>query len=340
MVSGQRRCGSLDCIRTAIACTSGTVQANPASVTADWNIQLDTLAAMKVFAAVVDNGSLAAAARALNQSPSVVSKRLSALEDRLGLRLVNRSTRHISITEAGATYYENCRRILADVELAENEVARAHFAPRGLLKVTAPESFAIRHVAPHIPQFLERYPEVELRLNVNDRIADLVDEGIDLAIRIAQLKDSSLIARRLAPNHRSIVATPAYLKAHGVPETPEDLLHHRIITWPPGNPINDWHFVISGREQAIRTTGAVTMNSADAILSTVLASGGLAMLASFMTGEYVQEGRLLPLLEDYVSEDVPIFAVYPSNRHLSPKVRVFVDFLVELYNPVPYWLAE
>lgn len=301
---------------------------------------MDTLTAMKVYCSVVENDSLAGAARTLNISPSVVSKQLSALEDRLGVRLLNRTTRRVSVTEVGTAYYDRCKRILADVDEAEIAVSRTHSEPRGLLRITAPSTFAHRHVTPHLPKFIDRFPEVEVQVQVNDRIVDLVDDGIDLAIRIAQLKDSSLIARRLAPNHRLIVATPEYLKTWGIPDRPEDLLQHALITWPQGNPVNDWHFMVDDNEQMIRTKGTISMNNGDSILSTVLAGGGLAMMNAFMAGEYVQDGRLLPVLDDYVREDVPIYAVYPSSRHLSPKVRAFVDFLVEIYGPRPYWLGK
>jgi DNA-binding transcriptional LysR family regulator len=301
---------------------------------------MDTLTAMKVYCSVVENDSLAGAARILNISPSVVSKQLSALEDRLGVRLLNRTTRRVSVTEVGTAYYDRCKRILADVDEAEIAVSQTHSEPRGLLRITAPSTFAHRHVTPHLPKFIDRFPEVEVQVQVNDRIVDLVDDGIDLAIRIAQLKDSSLIARRLAPNHRLIVATPEYLKTWGIPERPEDLLQHALITWPQGNPVNDWHFMVDDNEQIIRTKGTISMNNGDSILSTVLAGGGLAMMNAFMAGEYVQDGRLLPVLDDYVREDVPIYAVYPSSRHLSPKVRAFVDFLVEIYGPRPYWLGK
>ena len=301
---------------------------------------MDTLTAMRLYCAVVENGSLAAASRSLGISPSVVSKQLSRLEDRLGARLLNRTTRRISVTEVGSAYFDRCKRIVADVDEAEAAVSLSHMAPRGLLKITAPTTFAHRHVTPHLPQFIELYPEVSVQVQVNDRIADLVDEGLDLAIRIAHLKDSSLIARRLAPNHRSIVATPDYLKRRGIPECPDDLLEHDLVTWGDGNPINDWHFVVNGREQLIRTRSTVTINNGDSILAAVLAGGGLAMLASFMTGEYVQSGRLLPVLDEFVREDVPIYAVYPSTRHLSPKVRAFVDFLARTYGPAPYWLPN
>ena len=298
---------------------------------------MDTLNAMKVYCSVVENASLVNAARALNISPSVVSKQLSALEDRLGVRLLNRTTRRVSVTEIGTAYYDRCKRIIGDVDEAEIVISRSHSQPRGMLRITAPSTFAHRHVTPHLPKFIDRYPEVEVQVQVTDRIVDLVDDGIDLAIRIAPLKDSSLIARRLAPNHRSIVAAPEYLKIRGIPGSPEDLLQHALVTWPPGNLVNDWHFLIDGKEQMIRTKGAISMNNGDSILSTVLAGGGLAMMNSFMTGEYVQDGRLLPIMEDYVREDIPIYAVYPSSRHLSPKVRAFVDFLLESYGPKPYW---
>jgi len=299
---------------------------------------MDTLTAMKVFCSVVENDSLAGASRTLNVSPSVVSKQLSGLEDRLGVRLLNRTTRRVSLTEVGSAYYERCKRILADVDEAEIAVSQAHSAPRGLLKLTAPTTFAHRHVAPHLPEFLDRYPEVEVQLLVNDRVVDLVDEGIDLAIRIAQLKDSSLIARKLAVNHRMLVASPDYLNKWGQPATPDQLSDHSLITYAPGNPINDWHFMIDNQQKILRAKGTLAMNNGDSVLQTVLAGGGLAMLAAFMAGEHVKSGKLVTLLEEYVREDVPIYAVYPSGRHLSPKVRAFVDFLVDLYNPTPYWL--
>ncbi|MDG1886351.1 MAG: LysR family transcriptional regulator [Alphaproteobacteria bacterium] len=299
---------------------------------------MDTFTAMKVYCSVVENDSLAGAARSLNISPSVVSKQLSALEDRLGVRLINRTTRRISVTQEGTAYYESCKRIITDVAEAENAVSSAHAAPRGLLKITAPVTFAHRHLTPHLPKFLDMFPEVEVQVQVNDRVVDLVDEGIDLAIRISQLKDSSLIARRLAPNRRYIAATPEYLKKNGTPNAVDDLKEHRLITWPPGNPLNDWHFLINGIERIMKVNGAIAVNEGDGILTTLLAGGGLGMTQEFLAGPYVREKKLVPLLEEFVREDNPIYAVYPSNRHLSPKVRAFVDFLVKIYSPTPYWV--
>ena len=299
---------------------------------------MDTFTAMKVYCSVVENDSLAGAARSLNVSPSVVSKQLSALEDRLGVRLLNRTTRRISVTQEGTAYYERCKRIITDVAEAENSVSSAHAAPRGLLKITAPVTFAHRHLTPHLPKFLDIFPEVEVQVQVNDRVVDLVDEGIDLAIRISQLKDSSLIARRLAPNRRYIAATPEYLKKNGTPNAVDDLKEHRLITWPPGNPLNDWHFLINGIERIMKVNGAIAVNEGDGILTTLLAGGGLGMTQEFLAGPYVREKKLVPLLEEFVREDNPIYAVYPSNKHLSPKVRAFVDFLVKIYSPTPYWI--
>ena len=299
---------------------------------------MDIFTTMKVYCSVVENDSLADAARKMNVSPSVVSKHLSALEDHLGVRLLNRTTRRLSITEEGAAYYERCKQIITDVAEAEIEVSSAHTAPRGLLKITAPVTFAHRHLTPHLPKFLDMFPEVEVQVQVNDRVVDLVDEGIDLAIRISQLKDSSLIARRLAPNRRYIAATPEYLERNGTPKSVDDLKDHRLITWPPGNPLNDWHFLIDGVDRIIKVKGAIAVNEGDAILTTLLAGGGLGMTQEFLAGPFVKEKKLVPLLEEIVREDNPIYAVYPSSRHLSPKVRAFVDFLVETYGPKPYWM--
>lgn len=299
---------------------------------------MDIFTTMKVYCSVVENDSLADAARKMNVSPSVVSKHLSALEDHLGVRLLNRTTRRISITEEGTAYYERCKQIITDVAEAEIEVSSAHTAPRGLLKITAPVTFAHRHLTPHLPKFLDMFPEVEVQVQVNDRVVDLVDEGIDLAIRISQLKDSSLIARRLAPNRRYIAATPEYLERNGTPKSVDDLKDHRLITWPPGNPLNDWHFLIDGVDRIIKVKGAIAVNEGDAILTTLLAGGGLGMTQEFLAGPFVKEKKLVPLLEEIVREDNPIYAVYPSSRHLSPKVRAFVDFLVKTYGPKPYWM--
>lgn len=299
---------------------------------------MDIFTTMKVYCSVVENDSLADAARKMNVSPSVVSKHLSALEDHLGVRLLNRTTRRISITEEGTAYYERCKQIITDVAEAEIEVSSAHTAPRGLLKITAPVTFAHRHLTPHLPKFLDMFPEVEVQVQVNDRVVDLVDEGIDLAIRISQLKDSSLIARRLAPNRRYIAATPEYLERNGTPKSVDDLKDHRLITWPPGNPLNDWHFLIDGVDRIIKVKGAIAVNEGDAILTTLLAGGGLGMTQEFLAGPFVKEKKLVPLLEEIVREDNPIYAVYPSSRHLSPKVRAFVDFLVKTYGLKPYWM--
>jgi len=301
---------------------------------------LDVLTGMSIFVAVVENSSLAGAARSMNLSPSVVSKQLSALEDRLGVRLLNRTTRRVSLTEVGSAYYERAKRILADVDEAEAAVSQAHSSPRGLLKITAPTTFAHRHVAPHLPAFMDRYPEVQVQLLVADRLVDLVEEGIDLAIRIAHLKDSSLIARKLAPNYRKLVASPEYLAKWGTPKRPEDLNDHALITLPPGSSINDWHFLVDGEEKLVKAQGTITTNNGDSILMLALAGAGISMLAAHVVGKYLQDGRLVSILDDNVSEDVPIYAVYPSNRHLSPKVRAFVDYLVEVYAPHPYWLDE
>ena len=299
---------------------------------------MDIFTTMKVYCSVVENDSLADAARKMNVSPSVVSKHLSALEDHLGVRLLNRTTRRLSITEEGAAYYERCKQIITDVAEAEIEVSSAHTAPRGLLKITAPVTFAHRHLTPHLPKFLDMFPEVEVQVQVNDRVVDLVDEGIDLAIRISQLKDSSLIARRLAPNRRYIAATPEYLERNGTPKSVDDLKDHRLITWPPGNPLNDWHFLIDGVDRIIKVKGAIAVNEGDAILTTLLAGGGLGMTQEFLAGPFVKEKKLVPLLEEIVREDNPIYAVYPSSRHLSPKVRALVDFLVKTYGSKPYWM--
>ena len=199
---------------------------------------MDLISGMRVFVAIADNGSLAKAGRELDLSSSVVSKSISALEDRLGARLLNRTTRSVSLTEVGFAYLDRARRIIGDVDEAEAAVSSATNAPRGHLRITAPGTFSYRHIAPHLPKFIERYPEVEIEMIISDEVVDLIDNNIDLGIRIAVMKDYSLIARKLAQNPRTLFASPEYIKKHGKPNHPDEILDHDIISFRNGSPYN------------------------------------------------------------------------------------------------------
>ena len=292
---------------------------------------------MKVFVRVADKGSMASAGRELNLSPSVMSKNLSALEDRLGARLLTRTTRSVSLTEIGHAYLDRARRIIGDVEEAEAAILSVTNAPRGHLRITAPSTFSYRHISPHLPLFRKKYPDVEVEMIISDSELNLVENNIDLAIRIALMRDSSLISRKLASNPRAMVASPDYLKSKGKPIHPDDLNDHNIISFQVGNPYNEWHFLVDNKPKIYTARGMLQLNHGDAILRACINDGGICMLSRFVVGRHIASGSLVSLLDNFLQEDIPIYAVYPSGKHLSPKVRAFIDFLIEIYGPVPYW---
>lgn len=307
-------------------------------------MKLEDVTAMVVFARVVELGGFSAAAQALGLSKSAVSKQISKLEDRLGTRLLNRTTRQLSLTEAGAAFFERCQRVEAEALAAEEAVTHLAEAPRGLLKVNAALSFGARHIAPALPDLLTQCPELEVDLSLNDRPVDLVEEGYDLAVRIGKLGDSSLVARRLAPLRRLVIASPDYLARRGRPEHPNDLKQHECLLYAYQTGGQTWSFRHSAgdgeRDVKVRIAGRLRINNGDAILKACAAGQGIALLPSFICGEATAEGaveRLLPDWEDGVAGG--IHAVFPASRNLSPKVRVFIDFLLTRFGSEPYWDA-
>ena len=299
---------------------------------------MEDLSAMAVFARVVEMESFSGAARDLGLSKSAVSKQVGRLEDRMGLRLLNRTTRRLSLTEAGAAFYQGCRRVVAEAEATERAVTRLASAPRGRLKVNAPMSFGVRHLAPALPDFMARYPELTVDLALNDRVVDLVEEGFDVAIRIARLADSSLIARRLAPNRLVLCAAPSYLRAHGAPRAVEDLKGHECLLYSYLAVGDVWRLCGPGGERRLRVTGRLRINNGDALLAATLGGFGVALLPCFICGEDLRAGRLIHVLPEWSGPaDTVIAAVYPASRNLSPKVRVFVDVLAERFGGTPYW---
>ena len=301
---------------------------------------MDKTTQMTVFVRAVDAGSFSAAGRALQMTPSAVSKQVSRLEQRLQVRLVNRTTRRLSLTAEGQTFYERSVRILADIDGLERALTELHDKPRGTFRVTATTGFTKHQVVPLIPEFLERYPEVSVQLELNDRHVDLVAEGIDVAIRIGNLADSSLVARKLGVNRRVICAAPAYLKKHGAPRVPEDLRHHNCLTFSDSPRFNDWEFEESEGLRTLRVSGNLSVNHTDALYQSVLAGIGLARLATYLVGPDLRTGRLIPVLAEYSHEKTPIYAVYPHRRHVPAKVRVFLDYLLSKFTPTPPWEAD
>ncbi len=302
-------------------------------------VSMDLLAGMAVFARVVDAGGVSAAARDLRLSKSAVSKQLAALEDRLGARLLQRTTRRMSLTEAGAGFLEHCRRVVAEAEAAESAVGALLAEPRGVLRVNAPMSFGTMHLAAAIPDFMARYPQVTVDLTLNDRMVDLLDEGYDVAVRIARLADSSLVARKLAPARRVMVAAPSYLDRKGRPAVLADLAEHDVLAYSYVSAAEEWRFLGPNGEESVRLEGRLRANNGDILLAACLAGSGIAALPTFLSGPSLRAGSLVRVLPEYESVPFGIYAVWPTARHLSAKVRAFVDFLAERFGPVPYWEA-
>ena len=292
---------------------------------------------MAVFARVVGAGSLSGAARELGLSPALVSRKLAALEARLGVRLINRTTRSLHLTDEGASYYEACARLLAEIDEADAAVAAGRVEPQGILRVALPASFGHLHVAPRIPEFAARYPKVRLALSLSDRSVNVIEEGFDIAVRIAELEDSSLAARRLAPNRRVVCASPEYLARHGTPRLPEDLARHDVLT------TNDfamtWDFKDPrGKPGTVRVGGRYACDNWEVLREWALAGLGIALKSTWDVYRHLQDGSLVALFPGYsFHSDVAIYAVYPHRRHLPAKTRVFIEFLAASFGPEPYW---
>lgn len=294
--------------------------------------------AMIVFAQVVDSRSFSAAAARLGVSKSAVSKQIAKLEDRLGARLLNRTTRTLSPTDAGQDFYERCIRVAREVEEAERAITHLSAEPRGLLRLNAPASFGREYLAPLVPEMLARWPELRIEALFEDRFVDVVAEGFDLVIRITRLQDSSLVARRIASCRRVVCAAPAYLERHGVPRIPADLLQHDCILYSYATDQNEWEFVgPDGRLETVRVDGRLRANNAEVTLAALLAGAGLALSPDFIVGPALADGRLVPLLTEYENPFGAIYAVWPHNRNLAAKVRAVVDFLVERFAEEPIW---
>ena len=297
----------------------------------------DSLQEMSVFARVVAAGSLSAAARELGLSPALISRRLAALEARLGVRLINRTTRSLHLTDDGASYYEACTRVLSDIEEADAAVAAGRVEPRGVLRVALPASFGHQHIAPLIPRFAERYPKIQLALSLSDRNVSLIEEGFDLAVRIAHLEDSSLTARKLAPNRRVVCASPTYLERHGTPRTPDELLRHNCLT--TSEFAMNWEYKgPDGKAGSVRVSGRYSCDNWEVLREWALAGLGIALKSTWDVHRLLAEGSLVHVCPGYTfHSDVAIYAVYPSRRLLPAKTRVFIEFLAESFGPDPYW---
>lgn len=304
---------------------------------------MDRLTEMEAFINVVDSGGFTEAARRLGVSKSAISKHVAALEGRLGARLLNRTTRRVSPTEIGLAYYDRAGRVLAEAEEADAMAAAMQGEPRGRLRVSAPLSFGRTHVAPAIIGFLKTFVDVSVHLEMDDRQVDLVSENFDIAIRIGQLQDSSLIAKKLGEATMHFVASPDYLKRHGEPENIDDLSQHVLLHYSNLSWGNYWRLTgPSGEERQIRAGGRLSANNGNALVQAAEAGLGIAMQPAFICVECVRDGRLKEILTHIRPEPVGVYAVYPPGQYPAPKVRAFIDYMAKAFgsSPPPWALTE
>ncbi|WIV97273.1 LysR family transcriptional regulator [Kinneretia aquatilis] len=290
---------------------------------------MDRLHLINVFVAVVDANGFAGAARKLNISPPAVTRAISELEAHLGVRLLTRTTRVVRVTEAGARYVEDCRRILAELAEADESVSGLHAAPRGRLTLTAPALFGALFVTPIVTEYLQRYPEVTASCWFLDRVVNMVDEGVDIAVRIGELPDSSLQAIRVGRVRRVICAAPSYLKRHGAPQTPDDLTAHTIVSASGVTPTPEWRLVENGAPKLVKLQPRMSTTTNDSAVAAAVAGFGLTRLMSYQVAEHVQAGRLQIVLSEFETAPLPVHLVHREGRHASQKARAFLDLAIE-----------
>jgi len=300
---------------------------------------MDKFLEMKTFAAVVDGGSFVQAADALEMSKPAVSRHVAELEQRLGVRLLQRTTRKLSLTEEGRAFYGRCKTVLADVEVAEAEVTAKSIVVNGLIKINVPVSFGLLHLAPLWPDFMSRYPDVLLDVTLADRMVDLVEEGYDMAVRIGSLQSSSLVSRKLASTRMMLCASPGYLKKHGKPKHPSELIDHTVLSYSLLATGDHWAFDGPDGKVSVMVAPAMRTNSGDTCRTAALGDKGVILQPSFMVGDDVRGGTLVELMPEYRAREFGVYAVYPTRQYVSPKVRALMDFLSEAMQGVS-WCDE
>jgi DNA-binding transcriptional LysR family regulator len=295
----------------------------------------------QVFVRAAELNNLSAAGRDLRMSSAVVSNRIAKLEKQLGARLLNRTTRRVSLTPEGELFYRRAIDILREIEDLREAVSARQASPSGPLTIAAPAGFGRRHVAPFMPEFVEQYPDIQIRLRLSDHLSDLVADGADIAIRIADLKNMSFIARKLADNKRALVASPDYLARHGVPESPENLLDHACLLLRfPGSQQFQWQLKGESRSVTLPVTGSLDSDDGETLLNWCLDGAGIALRSFWEISDLLAENKLVQVLPDWQPPSHAIYAVYPHSRLLPPRARAFIDFLAALYKPQPYWETD
>lgn len=301
---------------------------------------MDQLRQMTIFARVAETGSFSATERALGVSNSVVSKYVSGLEEKLGVTLIQRNTRRLVLTDIGRGYLERCQRIISDVEEADRAASNQHAQPQGVLRVNSALSFGLRHLGPVISRYAQTCPEVTVDITLDDRRIDILEEAYDLAIRIGELEDSTMIARKFASVRRVCAASPAYLARHGTPQHPNELAGHNCLTYARGGWSEPWLVEGADGPVLIEANGNIFSNNGDLLLASAVEGAGIISMPDFIVWDSIREGRLVRILDDYTFPEVGMYAIYPPTRHLSAKIRTFVDTLVDHFSPEPYWLIR
>jgi len=299
---------------------------------------MDRFEQMQTFIRVVDSGSLSAAALRMDIAKSAVSRRLADLESRLGVQLLNRTTRRINLTDSGRQFYQRCQSILAELEDSEQQVSDVHKELSGTIRIAAPLSFGIQHLSPVLDNFLKQHPELNLDLNLNDHMTNLMDEGVDLGIRIGNLQDSSLIARRLAPSRLILCASPEYLQRFGEPQHPDDLKQHMGLAYSNISESQLWKFIQpDGNTISVHVRSRMRANNGDVLLQAAIDGLGVLASTTFIAYKAINSGKLKPILCDYRIKEVAVYAIYPAQRHLPVRVRTLIDYLTQHFGDNPYW---
>lgn len=287
---------------------------------------MDRFTAMTVFVRVARTGSFSATAQEMGVQQSTVSKHVAALEQHLGVQLLTRTTRHVGLTEAGMNFFEQCSRILNDLEIAEQEAGKLRYSPTGTLRVSAPVAFGRQHVVPHVISFAKRHPQMKLELSMSDRFVDLVEEGVDVAIRVGQLTGMSIVARKIGYSRRILIASSDYLERHGTPTHPRHLADHNCIVYSLLSTRNVWSFNGPDGQEGVKVGGSLVINNPDAIRDAVMAGIGIGVVGVYAVKDEIERGDVKVLMPRYEPPPMAINAVYASTRHVSMKVRHFIDF--------------
>jgi len=300
-------------------------------------MSIDIVASMRVFVAVVEADSFAGAADRLDLSRGMATRYVAQLERHLGVRLLNRTTRRLSLTAAGSEYFQRAAQILAMVEEAETSAAQESASPRGTLRITAAAALGTRHLYRVLADYLQRHPSVTVELVTSERTVDLIEEGFDLAVRVSKQIAPGLVARRLAAVRMAACAAPGYLKKHGTPKSPEDLSTHNCLLYSLARHRSEWRFTRTGVQRTVRVSGNLQSNNGDVLMNAAVAGLGVVYEPTFVAYEALRDKRLVRIFRDWEGDEFSMFAVYPSRKFLPPKVRTFVDFLAERFGPEPYW---